>query len=94
MASANCCGRSLPIYWITVPKEDLANNLTETERKLLRALHRMIPAQTQVVLLADRGFAKEEVIRISGRGQDHLPGLPSLDRHGVLDLYQAAHAAG
>lgn len=36
----------------------------------------------------------EEVIRLNGHGQDHLPGLPSLDRQGVLDLYQAAYAAG
>ena len=73
IATANCCGRSLPICWITVPKEDLAKNMTETERKLLRALHQMIPAHIQVILLADRGFAKEEAIHINGRGQDHLP---------------------
>ena len=64
MASANCCGRSLPIYWITVLKEDLANNMTETERKLLRALRQMIPAHIQVVILADRGFAKVELFRL------------------------------
>ena len=64
MASVNCHGRSLPVYWITVSKDLLAGAMTETEQQLLRTLRQLIPSHIEVVILADRGFAKVELLRL------------------------------
>lgn len=57
-------GRAMPLAWKTVKKSELAGNQTRVEEEMVNQLHEWIPVQVAVTLLADRGFAKQELYKL------------------------------
>jgi hypothetical protein len=53
-------GRSLPLAWRTTKKSELANRRSKLEDEMVESLHGWIPASARVVLLADRGFGRQD----------------------------------
>jgi hypothetical protein len=53
-------GRALPLAWKTVKKSTLKDNRTRHEVTMVESLHAWLPAETEVVLLADRAFGSQE----------------------------------
>lgn len=65
MASAVFKGRSIPICWASCNKfvYDGHRSRNAFEESLLLVLRSMIPQQVKVILLADRGFGRTELVR-------------------------------
>lgn len=57
-------GRAMPLAWKTIKKSELAGQQTALEEDMVRKLHEWLPAETEVTLLADRGFAKQELYKL------------------------------
>ncbi len=57
-------GRAIPLVWQAYREGELFRSQNSMEYGLLRALRTMVPAQTQVVILADRGFGRAEMARL------------------------------
>jgi hypothetical protein len=53
-------GRALPLAWKTVKKSELANRRNKLEDEMIERLHDWLPEKTRVVLLADRGFGRQD----------------------------------
>ncbi len=53
-------GRATPLLWKTVEKGRLKNNRARYEDQLLSRLKDVLPEDTQVTLIADRGFADKK----------------------------------
>ena len=49
-------GRATPLLWKTVDKDKLKNNRNRHEDELLAQLKEKMPSETEVTILADRGF--------------------------------------
>jgi len=58
------CGRTLPLYWRTVRKDELKNHQSQIEAQLLRDFREIIPADIDVVIVADRGFGYVELCEV------------------------------
>jgi len=56
-------GRAIPLLWAAYEYEQLFRSQNNYEYGLLLLLRSMIPASTQVVILADRGFGRAEMAR-------------------------------
>lgn len=52
-------GRSTPLLWKTVPASRLKHNRARYEDQLLSHLKTVLPAKTDVTVVADRGFASQ-----------------------------------
>jgi len=64
VVAARVKGRAIPLLWQAYRHEELFHSQNSLEYGLLRALRTMVPATTQVVLLADRGFGRAEMARV------------------------------
>lgn len=53
-------GRATPLLWKTVNKSSLKNNRARYEDQILSQLKIMLPAEVNVIILADRGFADQK----------------------------------
>jgi hypothetical protein len=61
--AARLRGRALPLLWAVYRDEELFRSQNNLEYGLLRLLRTMVPSQTQVVILGDRGFGRTEMAR-------------------------------
>lgn len=57
-------GRATPLIWHTVDKANLKNRRNEEEYRLLVALAEIVPAETRVCIVADRGFGDHKLYRV------------------------------
>jgi hypothetical protein len=55
-------GRSTPLIWLTVWKDELENAQSDYEDAVLRRLWEVLPADVAVTILADRGFGDRKLI--------------------------------
>jgi hypothetical protein len=66
-------GRALPLCWKTTRKSQLKTQRTRIELELVEAMNSWLPANTRVVLLADRGFGYQELYDFLGTlGWDYV----------------------
>lgn len=73
MAAARLRGRAVPLVWAVYHPEAFFRSRNSIEEGLLAALRTMIPAQTQVILVADRGFGRADLARhCQGLGFDYV----------------------
>lgn len=62
-------GRAIPVLWRTADKNTLKCNQTKIEMGLLNDFKKIVPAGTEIVILADRGFGKIELFeQLKGLG--------------------------
>lgn len=54
-------GRSTPLIWMTVHKSALKGLRNDVEDEVLQRLHEVIASDVKVTILADRGFADQEL---------------------------------
>jgi hypothetical protein len=54
-------GRATPLMWLTVKKAGLEGKRNEYEDKLLARLREIVPSETKVTVLADRGFGDQKL---------------------------------
>jgi len=57
-------GRATPLVWLTVDTATLKNHRNEYEYKVLVQLADMLPADTKVCIVADRGFGDQKLYRM------------------------------
>jgi len=51
-------GRALPIWWQVTAKEQLTANQNRFEERFVARLRQLLPPHCEVIILADRGFAR------------------------------------
>jgi hypothetical protein len=54
-------GRATPLLWLTVDKSKLEGRRNEYEDKVLTRLREIVPLETKVTVLADRGFGDQKL---------------------------------
>lgn len=54
-------GRATPMLWLTVDKDKIAGHRNEFEDRLLDRLREILPTETKVTVLADRGFGDQKL---------------------------------
>jgi hypothetical protein len=54
-------GRATPLAWKTIAKSELKGRRTATEHEMVDRLHDWLPKETDVILLADRGFGDQKL---------------------------------
>jgi hypothetical protein len=54
-------GRATPLVWKTVEKATLAGKRNDYEAEVIERLHRILPPEVEVTLLADRGFGDQKL---------------------------------
>jgi hypothetical protein len=57
-------GRATPLVWLTVGKATLKDRRNEYEYRALVRLARVLPAETRVRIVADRGFGDQKLYRV------------------------------
>ena len=57
-------GRSTPLVWLTVDKKTLKKRRNEYEYQALVRLAELLPADVQVLIVADRGFGDKKLYRV------------------------------
>jgi hypothetical protein len=57
-------GRSTPLIWLTVWKDELENGQSDYEDAVLRRLWEVLPADVAVTILADRGFGDRKLMAL------------------------------
>lgn len=60
-------GRPTPLIWLTLQKSTLKGLRNEAEDSVILRLRELIPSRVQVTLLADRGFADQEMYNLLER---------------------------
>src|SRR5690606_6503918 len=66
-------GRATPLIWKTVVKSGLKDNRNEHEDEVIHRLHEVLPEDTRVTLLADRGFGDQKLYAmLAGLGFDYV----------------------
>lgn len=66
-------GRAMPLAWRTVKKSTLKAKRTGYELDMIRRLHKWLPENIEVTLLADRGFGYAELYdELSWLGWDYI----------------------
>lgn len=56
-------GRATPLVWLTVDKGTLKDNRSLYEHRVLVRLAELLPADTEVCIVADRGFGDQKLYR-------------------------------
>lgn len=65
MLSLLCAhGRATPLIWLTVDKATLKDHRNEQEYQVLVRLAEVLPVETRVRVVADRGFADQKLYRV------------------------------
>ncbi len=59
-------GRATPLAWKTYKKSELEGHRTGWEHDLVETMHRWIPPNVNVTLLADRGFGDQKLYSLLG----------------------------
>jgi hypothetical protein len=54
-------GRATPLAWKTIRKSELKGRRTSTEHEMVERLHDWLPKETDIILLADRGFGDQKL---------------------------------
>jgi hypothetical protein len=62
--AARLHGRAVPLLWAVYREQELFRSQNSLEYGLLRALRTMVPAGTEVLLLADRGFGRTQMAKV------------------------------
>ena len=57
-------GRSTPLLWLTVDKATLKNHRNAYEYRVLEQLAEALPADVNVLIVADRGFGDQKLYRV------------------------------
>ena len=57
-------GRATPLVWLTVDKVTLKDRRNEYEYQMLVRLAQVLPAETRVRIVADRGFGDQKLYRV------------------------------
>ena len=57
-------GRATPLVWLTVDKRTLKDNRSLYEHRVLVRLAELLPAETKVCIVADRGFGDQKLYRM------------------------------
>src|SRR3984885_5639688 len=57
-------GRATPLVWLTVDKRTLKDNRSLYEHRVLVRLEELLPAETKVCIVADRGFGDQKLYRM------------------------------
>ena len=57
-------GRATPLLWKTFIKSDLTNKRNGYEEEVLKHLHKVLPANVKVTVLADRGFGYVYIYKV------------------------------
>lgn len=57
-------GRATPLLWKTHRKSEMAGYRTEWEHELVEQLHRALPPEVAITLLADRGFGDQKLYEL------------------------------
>jgi hypothetical protein len=57
-------GRATPLVWLTVDKATLKDNRSHYEHRVLVRLAELLPADTKVCVVADRGFGDQKLYRM------------------------------
>jgi hypothetical protein len=57
-------GRATPLVWLTVDKRTLKDNRSLYEHRVLVRLAELLPADTKVCVVADRGFGDQKLYRV------------------------------
>jgi hypothetical protein len=57
-------GRATPLAWLTVDKKTLKKRRNEYEYRVLVRLAEVLPAEMQVLIVADRGFGDKKLYRV------------------------------
>jgi hypothetical protein len=66
-------GRTAPLLWLTVWKEELKNRRNDYEDACLRRPSELVPAGCRVIILADRGFGDQKLFAFLGElGFDYV----------------------
>jgi hypothetical protein len=66
-------GRTAPLLWLTVRKEELKNRRNDYEDACLRRLSEIVPPGCRVTILADRGFGDQKLFAFLGElGFDYV----------------------
>jgi hypothetical protein len=70
-AAVSFGGRSLPIAWTTARKGEYSRSRNRIETTFCLLLKRLAPADVELVLIADRGFARASLMRALQKA--HIP---------------------
>lgn len=66
-------GRATPLLWLTVDKATLKDRRNEYEDRCLSRLAKVLPAGTEVTILADRGFGDQKLFAfLTALGFDYV----------------------
>ena len=67
-------GRTTPLIWLTVPKAELEGRRNGYEDRVLGRLAEVLPCETAVTVLADRGFGDQKLFNLleHGLGFDYV----------------------
>jgi hypothetical protein len=57
-------GRATPLVWLTVDKKTLKTRRNEYEYRVLVRLAELLPAETKVLIVADRGFGDKKLYSV------------------------------
>ena len=57
-------GRATPLVWLTVDKRTLKHNRSLYEHRVLVRLAELLPAETKVCVVADRGFGDQKLYKV------------------------------
>ena len=57
-------GRATPLVWLTVDKRTLKDNRNLYEHRVLVRLAELLPAETKVCVVADRGFGDQKLYKV------------------------------
>ncbi|MGH8115380.1 MAG: IS4 family transposase [Rhodanobacteraceae bacterium] len=57
-------GRATPLVWLTVDKRTLKHNRSLYEHRVLVRLAALLPAETKVCVVADRGFGDQKLYKV------------------------------
>ena len=57
-------GRSAPLVWLTIDKSTLKDRRSFYEHRVLVRLAELLPAETKVCIVADRGFGDQKLYRM------------------------------
>ncbi len=61
-------GRTTPLVWLTVPKDELKDRRNEYEDTVLARLAQVLPEDVEVTILADRGFGDHKLFHFLEHG--------------------------
>lgn len=62
MASVPYVGRAIPLLWVTTTYRAFKDSQNRIEERLITTLTKIIPVDKRIILVADRGFGRAELV--------------------------------